>query len=76
MYIKRIFMIIEYFVGILPEDRQKLLDFIQDLDIKIKGEFDDPGGYYSFTLEGEMNTYDKFIGKDFVKSLEHFWDDI
>jgi hypothetical protein len=68
----------EFYVGILPEDRQKLLDFIEELksDIKIKGEFDDPHGYYSFTLEGSINTYDYFIGKDFIKSLEHFWDDI
>jgi hypothetical protein len=68
----------EFYVGVLPEDRQKLLDFIEELksDIKIKGEFDDPHGYYSFTLEGSINTYDYFIGKDFIKSLEHFWDDI
>jgi hypothetical protein len=69
-------MIVEYYVGILPEDRQKLLDFIQKMDVKVKSEFDDPDGYYSFTIEGEINTYSNFLGKDFVKSLEHFWDDI
>lgn len=68
----------EFYVGILPEDRQKLLDFIESLksDIKIKNEFDDPEGYYSFTLEGNVDVYDYFVGKDFVKSLEHFCDDI
>lgn len=68
----------EFYVGVLPEDKQKLLDFIEGLksDIKIKSEFDDPDGYYSFTLEGSVDAYDYFVGKDFVKSLEHFWDDI
>jgi len=68
----------EFYVGVLPEDRQKLLDFIEELksDIKIKGEFDDPHGYYSFIIEGEMSTYSNFLEKDFVKSLEHFCDDI
>lgn len=68
----------EFYVGILPEDRQKLLDFIEGLNsnIKIKGEFDDPDGYYSFTLEGNVDVYGYFVGKDFVKSLENFWDDI
>jgi hypothetical protein len=69
-------MIVEYFVGILPEDRQIFLNYIQELDIKIKGEFDDTHGYYCFVIEGEMSTYSNFLEKDFVKSLEHFCDDI
>lgn len=67
---------VEYYVGVLPEDRQRLLDFIKELNagIVVKAEFDDPDGYYSFTLVGDVSTYDRFIGIDFVKSLENFWE--
>jgi hypothetical protein len=67
---------VEYFVGVLPEDRQLLLTFIEELNagIVVEGEFDDPDGYYSFMLSGDVSTYDKFIDVDFIKSLENFWE--
>ena len=67
---------VEYYVGVLPEDKQKLLNFIKELNagIEVRGEFDDPDGYYSFTLVGDVSTYDMFMGVDFIKSLENFWE--
>jgi hypothetical protein len=69
---------INFFVGILPEDKSQLLNFVKEYNDKnsnsiiIKGEWDDPYGYYTFSLDGDWDAYDAFMGKSFVRSLEHF----
>ena len=72
----------EYFIGVLPNDRQVAKDFIEELNsikdskINIKGEYDDPDGYYTFVLDGTIESYDLFMNQPFIKSLENFWEDI
>lgn len=73
---------IEYFIGILPEDKQKLLDFVEKYNnesnslsrqkIDIRSEWDDPHGYYTFGIVSDWVSYDEFGKQSFVKSREHF----
>ncbi len=72
-----------YYVGIVPEDTHLLMDFIsllneqpnENLHIKIESEFDDPDGYYSYTIKGTFDSYQRFSKTGFIKSLEHFEED-
>lgn len=75
---------IEYYVGILPENRSEFEDFFEnlnsqgewDLDCKIISEFDDPNGYYTFHISGRWPSYFEFSNNarsgGFVKSLYHY----
>ena len=76
---------IEYYVGILPEDKDTMMCAISSLNesentnmhVEIVGEFDDPNGYYSYTIKGTWDSYRTFLNDEthnpkFVKSLEHF----
>ena len=78
-------MKMEYYVGILPEDREKFessVEFLNDnpsykWHVKVINEFNDPHGYYTFQLEGTPDSYRHFLRNanmedGFVKSLEHF----
>lgn len=69
-------------MGVLPEDKAKLLGIVKVLNesedvrqhVTVKGEFDDPNGYYSYTITGTWVSYDVFLhlSGNPVKSLEHF----
>jgi len=72
---------IEFYIGIIPEDQQLLLNLLYSLNeddvdpnynAHILKEFDDPHGYYNYVIRGTWKSYKCFIGKPFVKSLEHF----
>ena len=76
---------VEYYVGILPEDREKFEEYVEYLNddahcdwkfkIEILNEFDDPNGYYTFQIKGYWDSYNKFLGLApgcFVKSLTHY----
>ena len=79
-------MKMEYYVGILPEDREKLKNSIEFLNdnpnykwqVKVLSEFDDPHGYYTFQLEGTPDSYRHFLreahDEGYVKSLTHYED--
>ena len=63
----------EFFIGIIPEDKSKFLDFAEKTRLDIKNEYDDPDGYYTYIIEGTWDDYDLASKeKTFVKSLEHF----
>jgi len=84
VYRHNINMKIEYYVGILPEDREKFersVEFLNDNEnyyyhVKLIGEFDDPHGYYTFQLEGTPDSYRYFLREaqedGFVRSLNHY----
>lgn len=75
---------IDFYVGIVPEDKPKLMEFVnilnEDSDPKfqifIKNEFDDPDGYYNFVINGTWESYKCFLdgcGKgSFIKSLTNY----
>ena len=71
---------ITFYVGILPEDTQVLLTYISSInegvDEKhsaiVEGSFDDPGGYFEYTIKGKWDCYRRFMNKRFVKSLNHY----
>jgi hypothetical protein len=69
---------INFFVGILPEAKAELLKFIEEYNkktsnlITIGKDWNDPYGYYTYSLFGDWEAYEAFMGKSFVKSLEHF----
>ena len=77
-------MRMEYYVGILPEDREKLVAAIEFLNdnpnyrwqVKVLSEFDYPDGYYTFQMEGTPDSYRHFLRhaneEGFVKSLNHY----
>lgn len=79
-------MKMEYYVGILPEDREQFestVEFLNDnpdwkWHVKVISEFDDPEGYYTFQIEGTPDSYRHFLRKahdeGFVKSLNHYED--
>jgi hypothetical protein len=77
---------IKYYVGILPQDQPRFWEYVFNLNedtdamyhVRVVGEFDDPGGYYSFTVEGTWESYKCFLNAakmSFVKSVEHFEQD-
>ena len=77
--------IVDFYVGVLPEDRQRFVDFTHilsesDVDhrykIYIKGEYNNPNGYFTFSVRGTWADYRLTSGQDFVKSIEHFEDDL
>lgn len=79
----------EYFVGVLPEDKQRLQDMLTQLteisepSMKIKKlyEFDDPNGYYTWAVEGTEANYSMFLSMtrhgeaSFIKSINHYQQD-
>ena len=65
----------EFFVGILPEDKSRLVDFLIDIGVSIKNEYDDPHGYYIYVIDGTWEQYNLLMAEtdnSFVRSLEHF----
>jgi hypothetical protein len=70
---------IDFYVGILPENRNDLLDLVgllnEDSDksffVQKMREYDDPDGYYTFHLRGSWEAYKCFQNSLFVKSLQH-----
>ena len=77
-------MKMEYYVGILPEDREKFDETVEYFNdspdwrfrVKLLSEFDDPEGYYTIQIEGTPDSYGHFLRNaqsgGFVKSLNHF----
>lgn len=73
-----------FYVGILPEDHSRLLDFVYSLNedsdekfhCEIMDEYDNPYGYYTFVLTGTLDAYKCFLNThdtpNFVKSLNHY----
>jgi hypothetical protein len=76
-------MPVEFFVGINPEDRCDLEDFIYYLNslsdpinhVAVINEFDEPDGYYMYTIHGSWAAYNKLKSCTYVKSIEHFEED-
>ena len=72
----------DYYVGVLPEDKEAFLAIVKNLNesedirqhVEVKGEFDDPNGYYSYTVHGTWVSYDVFLqlAGNPIKSIEHF----
>ena len=74
----------EYYLGILPEEREEFERHVEHLNelgdwkyaIKVLSEFDDPDGYYTFQIEGTPDSYRYFLrlatNEGFVKSLNHY----
>jgi hypothetical protein len=81
---------IQFHVGILPEDKEQFNQHIymlnEDTDEKfhvhVVGGFDDLFGYYIMVCKGTWDAYGCFMPKvnehasHFVKSLEHFEDEV
>ena len=68
---------INYFVGIDPIDKQVFVDTFNELakekDIRLIGEYDDREGYYTYSIEGDWDSYQCFLNeKRIVKSIEHY----
>jgi hypothetical protein len=75
---------IDFYVGIIPKDREKLMQMVnllnEDTDpnfhVFIKNEFDDPDGYYNFVMNGTFKSYQCFLDEcgsnKFVRSLTHY----
>ena len=64
---------IEFYVGIDPKDIDQFNDFVKGKEyIKIKNSFDDPYGYYEFSIVGHWDAYKAFMGQPFVRSLNHY----
>jgi hypothetical protein len=66
----------EFFVGIIPEDKHKFLVHAEKNLLDIKNEYDDPHGYYTYIIEGTWEDY-RLLSLEanhnsFVRSLEHF----
>jgi hypothetical protein len=75
----------EFYVGINKKDESKFFDLLEDINldseypiVKMIGSFDDPESYYTFVVEGTMESYKRFyrVTKDdnlnWVKSLYHY----
>ena len=68
---------ITFYVGIDPKDEHEIKSLIhmlnEDCDQKfntfIKGEYDDPDGYYTYILKGNLEAYKCFLHKPYVKFL-------
>jgi hypothetical protein len=81
---------IQFYVGILPEDREQFNEHIymlnEDTDEKfhvhVAGGYDDLFGYYIMVCKGTWDAYRCFMPKEneqashFVKSLEHFEEEL
>ena len=71
---------IEFYVGILPRDKNKLDELIHNLNedsdqkffVEHLSTFDDPEGYLNYTLRGSWDSYKCFLDQKFIKSLEHY----
>ena len=70
----------EYSVGILPSDGARLMARLEELRaeghwLEIRGEYDDPYGYYTLLIKGTLATYHLFLQEcgttGLVKSLSH-----
>jgi hypothetical protein len=71
---------IEFYVGIIPKDKDKLEELIctlnEDADQKFfvekKYTFDDPDGYFTYAIIGSWEAYECFMNQAFIKSLNHY----
>lgn len=63
---------IQFFVGILPTDRDKLISDINKFGWIKENEYDDPDGYYMFVMRGSWDDYNVMNKLDYKKSIEHF----
>lgn len=63
---------VQFFVGILPSDREQLLSDITKFGWTMENEYDDPGGYYTFVMRGTWAQYDAMKNLSYIKSIEHF----
>ena len=71
---------IEFYVGIVPRDKDKLSGFIKTLNegenenlfVEHTSTFDDPDGYLCHTIKGTWEAYKCFMEQPFLKSLEHY----
>lgn len=74
---------IEYYIGIDPKDIQLMNEFMSVLNtdintylhVTVMDTFDEPHGYYTYTLKGTWESYKKFLDeKTFIKSVNHFYE--
>ncbi len=70
---------IVFYVGVIPEDIEKVQNHLLNFNnsqpevvAEVKGNFDDPYGYYEFAIEGNWDSYKSFLGLPFVRSLNHY----
>jgi len=70
-------------IGFIPEDRHQIDEFIHELNedsdpvyfVKKIREYDDPDGYYTYSLIGSEEAYKCFMGYERIKSLNHYLGD-
>ena len=70
---------IHYYVGILIEERKEFEMQVESFNamdskyhVKVKNEYDDPDGYYTFEIEANnWDSYQVFIELPFIRSLSY-----
>ena len=45
----------DFDLGFLPEDREAIIKLLKERNLEIKHEFDDPDGYYTFIINGNLD---------------------
>jgi hypothetical protein len=72
---------IHFYVGIDTTQESDFKSFVymlnEDTDekfhVELINEYDDPEGYYTYTIRGSWEAYKCFLDRaDFVKSLNHY----
>lgn len=72
---------INFYVGVLPDDVHAFLLLLKSIrefnekEIQIQNEWDDPYGYYTFSILADWDVYHiLFSNKQIIKSLTHYED--
>jgi len=72
--------LIEYYIGIQPDDTQKLIEFMSilnsdidtNLHVTVMYTYDDPIGYFTYCIKGTWESYKEFLNQYWLKSVNHF----
>ena len=65
---------IEFYIGVVFEDREEARRKIKEKGLEINGEFDND--YFTIAVKGSWDDYRFFRNQEWVKSIEHFEEDI
>lgn len=66
---------INFYVGIIPESKNELIDFVKQINAEIKSCYDDTHGYLTYTIRGTWDDYRTLANQKFTKSISHYEDD-
>lgn len=66
----------KFYVGISIDDDRRLDNYIKyllsiNIPIELSHHNDEGGGYYTYVIIGNWETYSHFQGVNFIKSLTH-----